>query len=57
MANSLVLDGCRFTVPKRIAPEKTKSGHVRAYMPQSRYAKADIKRVGCEFLIDAPYWC
>ena len=43
MAETLTLAGFRFTAPVRITPEKTANGRVRAYMPQSRYAKADVK--------------
>ena len=43
MAETLTLAGFRFTAPVRITPEKTANGRVRAYMPQSRYAKADDK--------------
>ena len=45
MANTLTLRGCRFSAPVRIAPEKTACGCVRAFMPQSRYVKANVKRL------------
>lgn len=59
MANTLTLDGCRFSAPVRIAPERTARGRVRAFMPQSRYVKADVKRLNphgggpfCRFLAE-----
>ena len=43
MPKMLALEGCHFTALSRIEPEKTVHGRIRAYMPQSRYAKADVK--------------
>lgn len=43
MTKALSLNGIRFMAPVEIAPRKTRNGPVRAYMPQSRYQKADAK--------------
>ena len=57
MAKMLTLDGCRFSAPVPVAPERTARGRVRAFMPQSRYIKAGVKRLNphgggpfCRFL-------